>query len=514
MNRANSVAMAEMRRRLSPIIYVMSTPLVTFDRISLLALVSLTVLVSAAPGNAAMPDPIVKAMRDSGVPVNAVGLYVREVGRESPLIDHRGTAAMNPASTMKIVTTLVGLDVLTPNFTWKTTFHTNARVDNGVLMGPLYIKGSGDPKFVTEHLQAAITALRARGIRDIAGDLLLDRSKFAPVLHDPALFDGQVLRPYNVGPDALLFNFKSVGFRFAPLPDNNVAVTTDAPTPDGLVLIYRLRATGTAGGGCGDWKSLITPAFSSQGGLATASFTGTYPRDCGEQGWYVSLFDHTGLLAGSFARMWRDAGGTWRGTMKEGVTPKNARVLYTHTSAPLASMVTDINKFSNNVMARQLLLTLDAELSKRPGQAKRGGRSIREWAKARGFDLPDLVIENGSGLSRVERVSPQSMAKILEYGLTAPFASDFVSSLPLAATDGTLSKRFVNQLAEGTAYLKTGTLTGVKALAGYLLLPGDRKMIFVGMINHGNAESGQKALDAAVDWVYQSEAAHLKEISR
>ena len=246
--------------------------------------------------------------------------------------------------------------------------------------------------------------------------------------------------------------------------------------------------------------------FSNNGNSASASFTGTYPRDCADKDWYVSLFDHNGLLAGTFARMWRDAGGTWTGIMRDGATPRNARALYTHTSASLASMVTDINKFSNNVMARQLLLTIDAELSRKPAQAKRAARSIQEWAKSRGFDINDLVIENGSGLSRVERISAQSMAKLLEYGLTAPFSSDFVSSLPLAATDGTLSKRFVNHQAEGTAYLKTGTLTGVKALSGYLLLPNDRKMIFVGMINHGNAEAGQKALDATVDWVYQTQS--------
>ena len=478
------------------------------------AVTALLLGTSATTAMASLPEPITDAMRNVGVPPNAVAMYVREVGKQAPLIDHRGFSAMNPASTMKIVTTLVGLDVLTPNYTWKTTFSSNARIESGVLNGPLFIKGSGDPKFVTEHLQAAINALRARGIRHIAGDVLRDRSRFAEATHDPSLFDGQPYRAYNVGPDALLFNFKSVGLKFVPQPDNTVLVTTEGPRPDGLNISSRLRVTGTVGGGCGDWRTLVTPSFASNGHFASASFTGTYPRDCGEQSWYVSLFDEGGLLAGMFARLWREAGGTWSGAMKDGVTPKNARVLHTHTSAPLASMVTDINKFSNNVMARQLLLTIDAELSKRPGRALRGARSIRDWAKARGFDLPDLVIENGSGLSRIERVSPQSMAKILEYGLTAPFASDFVSSLPLAATDGTLSKRFVNQLAEGSAFLKTGTLTGVKALSGYLLLPGNRKMIFVAMINHGNAEAGQKALYAAVDWVYASEAAHLKAISK
>ena len=464
---------------------------------------SVAIFLSSFAAHAALPEPVTKAMRDVGVPVNATSIYVREVGKIEPLVAHRSTVPMNPASTMKIVTTLVGLDVLTPNYTWKTTFSTTSRIEGGVLQGPLYLRGSGDPKFVADHLQTAIRSLRDRGIREIAGDILLDRTRFAGAAYDPAQFDGQALRPYNVGPDALLFNFKSVGFRFAPQVDNSVAVTIDGPAPDGLTVTNRLRVTG---GGCGDWRNLVTPGFASNGNSASASFTGTYPRDCADKDWYVSLFDHNGLLAGTFARMWRDAGGTWTGIMRDSATPKNTRVLYTHTSAPLASMVTDINKFSNNVMARQLLLSIDAELSKKPAQTKRAGRSIQEWAKARGFDINDLVIENGSGLSRVERISAQSMAKLLEYGLTAPFASDFVSSLPLAATDGTLAKRFVNQQAEGTAYLKTGTLTGVKALAGYLLLPNDRKMIFVGLINHGNAEAGQKALDAAVDWVYQTQS--------
>ena len=452
---------------------------------------------------ATLPDPVTKVMREVGVPVSATSFYIREVGKIEPLVAHRSTVPMNPASTMKIATTLVALDVLTPNYTWKTTFSAASRIQSGVLQGPLYLRGSGDPKFVADHLQTAIKSLRDRGIREIAGDILLDRARFAAVAYDPALFDGQPLKPYNVGSDALLFNFKSVGFRFSPLSDNSVAVTTDGPTPDGLTVVNRLRVSG---GSCGDWRSLVTASFASNGNSASASFTGTYSRDCADKDWYVSLFDHNGLLAGTFARMWRDAGGTWTGIMRDGATPKNARVLYTHTSASLASMVTDINKFSNNVMARQVLLTIDAELSKKPAQAKRAARSIQEWAKSRGFDINDLVIENGSGLSRVERISAQSMAKLLEYGLTAPFSNEFVSSLPLAATDGTLTKRFVNRQAEGTAYLKTGTLTGVKALAGYLLLPNDRKMIFVGMINHGNAEAGQKALDAAVDWVYQTQS--------
>jgi serine-type D-Ala-D-Ala carboxypeptidase/endopeptidase (penicillin-binding protein 4) len=430
-----------------------------------------------------------------------MSLYVREVGRERPLVEHRAFQAMNPASTMKIVTTLVALDVLTPAYTWKTDFLTTGTLHDGVLSGALVVRGSGDPKFTWEHLQAAVKALRDQGVREIRGDLQLDRSRFATVIYDAAQFDGQPLRPYNVPPDALLYNFKSVGFKFAPQINGDVIVTTDGPAPDGLTVVNQLK---TSLGPCGDWRSKIGASFDSNGSAARATFAGSFPIECGDRDWYVSLFDHAGLFAGSFARLWRDAGGTWTGAVRDATTPQSARLLHSHVSAPLSTMVTDINKFSNNVMARQLLLTFDAQLMQSPGKADRGGRAIREWAKLRGFDVPELVVENGAGLSRKERISAKGMAKFLEYGLTAPFSADFVKSLPIAALDGTLSRRFNNQAAQGNAYLKTGTLTGVKTLAGYLQLPNNRRFLFVGMLSHPNADGATEALDAAVDWVYRS----------
>ncbi len=483
------------------------------------ALLCTLLLSSASVVHSKLPAEIEKSMRNAGIPLNAVSVYVREVGREQPLIEHRAFQPMNPASTMKIVTTLVALDVLTPTYTWKTDFLTSGSVQNGVLNGALIVRGSGDPKFTWEHLQVAVKALRDQGIRDIQGELQLDRSRFSPTKYDASQFDGQPLRPYNVPPDALLFNFKSVGFKFTPQINGDVAITTDGPAPDGLTVDNQLK---TSLGNCGDWRSKVGANFEtdvatnsnavptngnavpSKGSTVRASFSGSYPIDCGERDWYVSLFDHSSLFAGSFARLWRDAGGTWMGTVRDGVTPKTARALYSHVSPPLSSMVTDINKFSNNVMARQLLLSFDAQLMESPGKADRGGRAIREWAKLRGFDVPELVVENGSGLSRKERISAKGMAKFLEYGLTAPFATDFVKSLPIAATDGTLAKRFTNQAAQGNAFLKTGTLTGVKTLAGYLQLPNNRKFLFVGMLNHARADGGNDGLDSVVDWVYRN----------
>ncbi len=457
--------------------------------------------VAVVAASSSLPPEMSKALRRAGVPEDGVSLYVREIGAERPLIDHRGHQPMNPASTMKVVTTLVALDVLTPQFTWKTDVLTAAPQSGDVLNGPLVIRGTGDPKFTWESLQVIVSALRKRGIREIAGDILLDRSQFAPINNDASQFDGLVLRPYNVPPDALLYNFKAVGFKFSPKASGEVVVTTDGPTPDGLTIVNQLKS---AGGACGDWRGKIKADFDNSDNRAKATFSGGYPADCGDREWYVSLFDHNGLLAGSFARMWRDAGGKWRGIMRSGRVPPNARLIYSHASPSLTSMVTDINKFSNNVMARQLLLTLDSQVMQSPGRADRGARAIQEWAKLRRLDVPELIVENGSGLSRAERISANSLAKLLEYGLTAPIATDFLQSLPVAATDGTLSRRFANQAAQGNAFLKTGTLTGVIALAGYLRLPGNRPFLFVAMMNHPNANGATDALDAAVDWVFHS----------
>ncbi|TAG46947.1 MAG: D-alanyl-D-alanine carboxypeptidase/D-alanyl-D-alanine-endopeptidase [Betaproteobacteria bacterium] len=450
---------------------------------------------------AAMPKPLSQSFRAAGVPESSVAIYVREVGRERPIIEHRAAVPMNPASTMKLVTTLVGLDALSPSYSWKTEFLTDGRLSDGVLDGALYIRGGGDPKFTWENLQVAIKALREQGIREIKGDFVMDRSRFIKVADDPAQFDGKPLRPYNVMPDALLYNFKSVGFKFSPQPDNSVSITSDGPIPDGLDIVNRLRATG---GSCGDWRTLVTPVFESSGNAVRASFTGTYAKECGDRDWYVSLFDHAGIVSGSFAKLWRDSGGVWSGRARDGIVPAIAQKRFTHSSPPLSSMISDINKFSNNVMARQLLLTIDSELRKSAGSVASATQSVRDWAGNRGFDVPDLRIENGSGLSRTERISAKSMGRFLEYGLTAPYSRDFVLSLPVAATDGTLSRRFNNMAADGNAFLKTGTLDGVKTLAGYLMLPDKRLVLFVGFINHPNADAGVKALDAAVEWVYQN----------
>jgi len=445
----------------------------------------------------ALPAPIAQAFRAAGVPTSAVALYAREVGSPRALINHRADVPMNPASTMKILTTSMAYDVLGRDFVWRTDILATAPITDGVLTGMLIVRGSGDPKFTWDHLRDIVARLRAQGLHTISGDVLIDRTRFGPIPDTAEAFDGQTLKPYNVTPDALLFNYKAVGFRFTPEADGSVKVSTDGPQPDGLTIVNRLR---TGAGPCGDWRFRIESRFDNGPNAARALFTGTYPRECGEREWFVSLFDHNGLLAGTFARLWRDAGGVWNGIVRDGVTPAGARLLFSHVSRPLTDAIHDINKFSNNVMTRQLMLTLDAALNGAPARQDRLTANARAWAAQREIDAGAIVVENGSGLSRHERLTAQALAQVLEYGVTAPWSGDFIASLPVAGIDGTLSKRLSGHSTLGRAFLKTGTLTGVKSLAGYMVRPDGRKLLFVCFVNHPNADAAVEAMDFAVEW--------------
>jgi D-alanyl-D-alanine carboxypeptidase/D-alanyl-D-alanine-endopeptidase (penicillin-binding protein 4) len=182
--------------------------------------------------------------------------------------------------------------------------------------------------------------------------------------------------------------------------------------------------------------------------------------------------------------------------------PGDARVLVEHESPSLADVVRDINKYSNNVMARELFLTMGAEVARQPGNADRSQRTVRAFYTARGVALPDLVIDNGSGLSRRERISARSMVAVLQAAWASPVMPEFVSSLPLVGFDGTMRRRLNQQTVAGQAHVKTGTLADARAVAGYVLAASGRMYVVVLMVNHANAGGAQAAQDALLQWVY------------
>ena len=463
-----------------------------------LALSALT-LPPAAVAGAGLPPPVAHAFAEQHIPLAAVSAYVQELGAARPVVSHQPTRPMSPASTMKLVTTFAGLELLHPDYRWKTEAYADGTINGSVLQGNLVLKGYGDPKITVEQFQELIARLRATGLSTIRGDLIVDRSYFAPVPYDPGAFDAEPLRPYNVGPDALLVNFKSVRFVFAP---NAAGNAVDVRAEPALVNVAVHGAPRLIEGLCGDWKGGLVAAFDARDDGAEVSFGGDYPIGCGQREWFIALLDAPHYVLGAFARMWADAGGSFAGTMREGRAPRNAQPIAVLQSPPLYDAVRDINKLSNNVMARQLFLTLATTYRPPPATSVNAGRAISRWLAERKLRFPELVLDNGSGLSRRERISAQSMARLLIAADSSNVRDEYVSSLAVAATDGTVSRRFLTDQVADQAFLKTGTLEGVRAIAGYVFDAAGRRFVVVCFVNHRNAVRAQASLDLLVQWVY------------
>ena len=415
---------------------------------------------------------------------------------------HNATQAMNPASVMKLLTTYAALDLLGPAWTWKTTAWTDTVAVNGVLDGNLYLKGSGDPRFAIEHLSGLLRQLRVRGIQQINGDVVLDRTVFDVPAIDPGAFDDKPMRPYNVGPDGLLINLRAL--RFTLLPDNGKPRLLMETPSDGLRVDNQLRA---GEGGCGsNWKDFISVRLIPENNGNRLEFTGTYSPLCGEKALNLAPLPADGQAGGLIRALWKELGGTLGGQVRGGTVPVGSRLIATHESPPLADTVRDINKYSNNVMARQVYLTLGNDGNEPPASAERARQRIADWLNLRGLRFAELEIENGSGLSRRERISADSLNRLLLDAWKNPVMPEFVSSLPIVGIDGTMKKRLNGSEATGRAHIKTGTLDGVKTAAGYALDARGRRYAVTFLINHPRASAGSAAIDALLVWVAQRRA--------
>jgi D-alanyl-D-alanine carboxypeptidase/D-alanyl-D-alanine-endopeptidase (penicillin-binding protein 4) len=428
---------------------------------------------------------------------------------------------------MKLSTTYAALDLLGQAYTWSTPVYVEGTVRDGSLSGNVYIKGQGDPKLVLEKLWLLLRRLQGLGIRQIAGDIVLDRSAFEVADADPANFDGEPLRPYNAAPDALLINYKAVVMTFTPDRATNTAqVQFDPP----LFGVHMQASVPLGMGDCGDYRGALKADFSDANRIR---FAGSYAASCGEKVWPVAYADPRSYALRAVQGMWLEMGGKLTGTVRNGAVPTTlaaGKPALEATSAPLAEIIRDINKYSNNVMAQQVFLTLgravspgtlgagnDASTSASEAQAAAalgtGGTAalaagsftasravMQRWWKERISTDEMPVWDNGSGLSRQERISAQGLARLLQVAWRSPYMSELMSSLPITGVDGTL-RRFKSK-AVGSAHLKTGSLSNVIARAGYVDGASGKRYVLVALINHANAntEGARAAMETLVDW--------------
>jgi D-alanyl-D-alanine carboxypeptidase/D-alanyl-D-alanine-endopeptidase (penicillin-binding protein 4) len=272
---------------------------------------------------------------------------------------------------------------------------------------------------------------------------------------------------------------------------------------------------------CGEWDSNIRMQLTDN----VIRLQGYYPTGCGERDKAYSLLSHARYFDAVFRSIWQEVGGTLRGTTRDAITPNSAMLFATHFSQPLSEVIRDINKFSNNVMARQVFLSLSLnreaptkniplfnpasgiavpDLPAQSASIEQSEIVLRNWITKKGFDFPELVLENGAGLSRKERISPQNLSLLLQDIQLSPFSAEIEASLPIVGVDGTMKKRHDNCAVTTHGHLKTGSLEGVKSIAGYVQSHSGKQWILVFIINHPNAAHGQQAQDELVDWLEQT----------
>lgn len=449
-------------------------------------------------GDKAMPAAVAQAWARTGLPQSALSMVIEEVQGDR-LASVNGAELKNPASVMKLVTTWAALRDLGPEFVWRTTFLINdgAKVDaNGVLEGPLYLRPTGDPVLMLEDLWRLMRELRFRGIRQI-GDIVVDRSRFADVAIDPDAFDGKGDRPYNASPDVLMIGFGAVRLVFTPdLQGKRWRTFVDPPIP-GITIDGEVQYRD---GRCQRGPQVAAQTVTSIDEVRF-KIAGDAYGDCGEFDMYRLAFNQQSFAARTLKTMWQELGGTMTGEVRDGNVPRNAMPIAAHESPPLAEVIRLVNKRSNNVMTRVLLLTVGAESGVVPATVPGSVDAIRQILARDGIDLGSSVIENGSGLSRQARISANTMALLLQTAWRSPVMPEYVSSLAVLGVDGTLKRRLRRDDARGYANMKTGALKDARAIAGYVLSKSGKRYVFVSLVNHPQAWKARDFENRVMDWL-------------
>lgn len=449
-------------------------------------------LLAATPAHARdvaqLPPAVTRAMSSAGVPPASVSIFVRDAASGDVVVDLNSAKPRSPASTIKVLTTFAALDSLGPAYTWKTRAYLGGKLANGVLSGDLIITGGGDPYMTSERWWSFVQKLREMGLAKINGDIVIDNSYFAPISATRADFDSQPYRSYNVLPDALMVNFQTSQFTLVASAERNRPFIAVNPLPANLSLKNQVELSRT--GKCQGALRTISFDIPDKSDPRTLVVSGALAASCGSYSISRAIMTAPDYAYGTFRTLWTQSGGAMDGALRVAPLPADATLFYEHDSLPLSEIIRLVNKYSNNVMARHLLLTLGAAKFGPPATAASGGNAVRAWLASRDIAIPGMVLENGSGLSRSERVTVRGLADVLDIAWHSPFMPEFAASLPLAATDGTLRNRFAAAGMQGRLRLKTGRIDDVSGLAGFVNAASGKTYVISVLINHPGVQNG------------------------
>ena len=415
-----------------------------------------------AEGSSGLPADFAAAFERAGVQPHQMSIWFGAADSTDARFHWLPETPRNPASVLKVVTTAQALEQLGPGYRWTTRAWAEGPLSRGTLRGRLVIEGGGDPRLRRGDLRPLLEQVRATGIRRIDGDIVIDRSAFDLPTHDPGAFDSQPQRAYNVGADALLVDFdvQSVNTR-VDRAGGRVHAWLE-PALDGVSLDNRLRV---ANSDCGDWRLRpLMQILEERDDRKAVRLEGEVPAACEMASIDIAPITGPEYTRRMLLQTWRELGGSLSGKVIEGRLSYGMRLVGSIGSAPLADLIRDINRFSNNVMADHLWLSAGAQAAGWPATRDKATDATRAWLAAVGADDPETLIDSGSGLSRRTRISAEQLHGVLHHMARSPLFPEFAASLPIAGADGTAARTRV----QAHARLKTGSLNGVRAAAGYV----------------------------------------------
>ena len=447
-----------------------------------------------------LPRQVLRSLRAQGISTSGLSVYVQAVNNPNPLLTFQENTARNPASVMKALTSYAALGILGANYRWPIEVYTTGTISANTLRGDLIIKGYGYPDFKPKDLQQILNAIRSKGIRNIEGNLVFDNSYFAVARQNAGAFDGQPYKLYNAVPDALLFNERVSCFIIQPKGKGKIDVSCPTPARN-VKIINNIRANNRA---CTGSNASPRMKIIPQGRSVTVKFSGNYSSRCGQRKYFKVVSDPANMLFASIWQTWvGKMGGSIKGGFAQHSTPSHAKLLYTYHSKPLRDVLPTINKKSNNVMARQLLLSIAAKKLGAAGTTRKGAQVVNTWLKSRGLNFPELRVDNGSGLSRSARISARHMGQLLADAYQSPYRNDFIRSLAIMGVDGTLKRRMTGTALKGRGQFKTGSLKDVRGIAGYIRAKNGQTYIVSILHNDPKARSrGRAAHDEVIKWVF------------
>ena len=448
-----------------------------------------------------LPAPIAGEMRENKLPEADASLYVLKVGESAPRLALNPTTPRLPASVIKLLTTAAALDTLGPTFTFNTEAYATGTLTKGRLSGDLVIKGYGNPELSTKDLWGLLEALRRRGVETVSGDIVLDSNYFGPPEEGRGDFDGKPTAAYNALPQGLSVNQQLTEVDMDVGPDRSIRVHTDPPLAH-VELRNELRLVQAP---CQRKHHSPTVTVFQDDGRDVIRLSGPFAAQCEADQAELLVLDPQRHAAGAVEALWRDLGGKLEGQVRVGTVPPGASLLHEVHSRPLGELVRDINKPSNNLMTRTLLLTLGAKRLGPPGTPAKGQTAVRDWLAEAGLDFPELALDNGSGLSRDAAISAQSLGRLLDYMYHRPTMPEYLASLSVVGVDGTMRKRLRGSPVKGHAHIKTGTVRGASGIAGYVLDRQADRWVVVALMDGKtlNTWSAHAVQDALLTWVYR-----------